>query len=129
MRTKILSLLVVCFLISVASSAQNNSQKNDPVGTWKFDAPYAPEGYTSGVIVVGKEEQKYTVAMSFTGYEYKFVGEKVKFEKDIVSFSIYLEGENISVTLKFENATKMTGKAVYSEGEVPLTLTKTPPGK
>jgi len=97
----------------------------DPIGTWKFEAPYAPEGYTSGTIVVGMAENKYNSTMVFTGSDYKLTGEKVKFEKDTVSFTIYIEGEDINVTLKMENGTKMAGKAVYSEGEVPLTMTKT----
>ena len=37
-------------------------------------------------------------------------------------FSIYLEGQDIKVMLKMENESNMSGKAVYSEGEVPLTL-------
>ena len=35
-----------------------------------------------------------------------------------------MEGQDIKVLLKVENDMKMTGKAVYSEGEVPLTLNK-----
>jgi hypothetical protein len=35
-----------------------------------------------------------------------------------------VEGNTVAVTLKSEDQTKMSGKAVYSEGEVPLTLTK-----
>ncbi|MDO9339072.1 MAG: hypothetical protein Q7T72_00930, partial [Bacteroidales bacterium] len=99
-------------------------KKTNPVGTWKFEAPYAPEGYTSGTIAVGLEEQKYSTTMVFTGSEYKLTGEKVKVANDSVSFSIYLEGQDIKVMLKIENETKMSGKAVYTEGEVPLSLTK-----
>jgi hypothetical protein len=94
------------------------------VGSWKFDAPYAPEGYTTGTIVVGFAEQKFTTTMSFTGTEYKIPGENVKTPGDSVLFSVYLEGQDIKVMLKLESGTKMSGKAVYSEGEVPLTLTK-----
>jgi hypothetical protein len=39
-------------------------------------------------------------------------------------FSIYVQGEIVNVNLKLEDALKMSGKAVYSEGSVPLTLTK-----
>ena len=62
--------------------------------------------------------------MSFTGSEYKLPGENVKTVNDSVLFNIYLEGQDIKVMLKLESESKMTGKAVYSEGEVPLTLTK-----
>jgi len=124
MISKILTLLVISFLSVVAVSGQNSAKKTNPVGTWKFEAPYAPEGYTSGTIAVGLEEQKYSTTMVFTGSEYKLTGEKVKVAIDSVSFSIYLEGQDIKVMLKIENEAKMSGKAVYTEGEVPLSLTK-----
>lgn len=104
--------------------AQNNQVKNNPVGTWKFEAPYAPEGYTSGTIVVGLTEKKPTANMSFTGSDNKLPGDNVKFMNDSVFFSIYLQGQDVKVFLKMENESTMSGKAVYTEGEVPLTLTK-----
>jgi len=61
---------------------------------------------------------------SFTGSEFKLPGENVKAVNDSLLFSVYLEGQDIKVMLKIENVTTMTGKAVYSAGEVPLTLTK-----
>ena len=123
MKIKILTFLMVSFFTMITVSGQNNS-KNNPVGTWNFEAPYAPEGYTTGTIVVGLAEQKHTANLSFTGSEYKLPGENVKAANDSVLFSIYLEGQDIKVMLKIENETTMSGKAVYSEGEVPLTLTK-----
>jgi hypothetical protein len=122
---KRLAILVLFMIIGVTTiSAQNTKSKIDPEGTWKFEAPYAPEGYTSGTIVVGKADQKSTATMSFTGSEYKLSGEKVTVVNDTLKFSVTLEGQDIKVSLKIENGTKMSGKAVYSEGEVPLTLTK-----
>jgi hypothetical protein len=123
MKNRILVLMLISFLSVIAVSGQN-AKKIDPVGTWKFEAPYAPEGYNAGTIVVGLTEQKHTATMSFAGSEYKLPGEKVQSVNDSVLFSIYLEGQDIKVMLKVENETKMTGKAVYSEGEVPLTLNK-----
>jgi hypothetical protein len=122
---KSVAILFLFTIIGITSvSAQNTKSKIDPQGTWKFDAPYAPEGYTSGTIVVGKAEQKHTATMAFTGSDYKLTGEKVLVDNDTLTFLVYLEGQDIKVSLKIENATKMSGKAVYSEGEVPLTLTK-----
>jgi hypothetical protein len=122
---KRVTVLVMFMIIGIVTiSAQNTKSKINVEGTWKFEAPYAPEGYTSGTIVVGKADQKPTTTMSFTGSDYKMSGEKVVVENDTVKFSVYLEGQDIKVSLKIENATKMTGKAVYSEGEVPLTLTR-----
>jgi len=118
-------LLVFLFAIITVSAGQT-TKKVDPVGSWKFDAPYAPEGYTTGTIVIGMAENKHTATMSFAGSEYKLNGENVKVENDTVSFSIFLEGQDIKVSLKGDADAKLVGKAVYSEGEVPLTLTKNP---
>lgn len=121
-RVTILMLFMIIGITSI--SAQNAKPRINPSGTWKFEAPYAPEGYTSGQIVLGKEEKKDIATMSFTGIEEKLTGEQVKIGNDTITFSIYIQGEDIKVTLKPENENKMSGLAVYSEGEVPLTLTK-----
>jgi hypothetical protein len=123
MKKGIVILMFIVFSLSVLI-AQNNQSKINPVGTWKFAAPYAPEGYTSGVIVVGFAEQKHTATMSFTGSEDKLPGENVKAVNDSVLFSIFIEGQDVKVMLKVESDTNMTGKAVYSEGEVPLALSR-----
>jgi hypothetical protein len=123
MKNRILTLIVLLFLSAIAVSAQNLNKIN-PIGTWKFSAPYAPEGYASGKIVVGFADQKHTTTMSFTGSEYLLQGEDVKAVNDSILFSIFLEGQDIKVMLKIENDTNMTGKAVYSEGEVPISLSR-----
>jgi len=98
--------------------------KLNPVGQWSYSAPYAPEGYQSGTIEIGFADGKYAASFSVTGSDYKMPAEKAKFEKDIVTFIVMIEANQIDITLKMESETKMTGKAVYSEGEVPMTLTK-----
>ena len=126
MKFKILTFLVLSFISVIVVSGQNGSKKITPVGTWKFEAPYAPEGFTSGTIVVGLTEQKYSTTISFAGSESKIFGEKVTAVSDSILFSVFLQGQDIKVKLKLEDVLKMTGKAVYPEGEIPLTLTKDP---
>ena len=123
MKKVILIILFIVFSLPFLT-AQNSQEKKNPVGTWKFEAPYAREGYTSGTIIVGQTDQIYTTSMSFTGNENKLTGDKVKFEKDTLLFSVYIEGEDVKVLIKIENEAKISGKAIYSEGEVLLTLTK-----
>ena len=123
MKNRIFTLIAISFLSVIGVSGQI-ANKNHSAGTWKFDAPYAPEGYSSGTIVIGFTEKKDTATMSFGTGEYKLGGENVKVVNDSVLFSIFLEGQDIKVMLKVNNDTLMSGKAVYSEGEVPLTLTK-----
>jgi hypothetical protein len=124
MKTKTFTLLAILLFMVIAVNGQNNNKKTSPVGSWKFDAPYAPEGYTSGIITVGFENQKNTTSMSFEGSDYKIPGENVKSSSDSLIFSVYIENQDVKVILKIESEAKMSGKAVYSEGEVPLTLTK-----
>jgi hypothetical protein len=124
MKSRIFTTLLILFISLVAVNAQSAGKKN-PMGTWKFSAPYAPEGYSSGVIVFGKADQKNTATMSFgSTSDYKMNGDNLKIKNDSICYSIFLEGQDIKVQLKIESDTNMTGKAVYSEGEVPLTLSK-----
>jgi len=124
MKMKIFTSFLILFIFFVNVSGQAGTAKTDPAGKWKFEAPYAPEGYTSGIIEVGFADKKYTSNIMFTGSEYKLTAEKTKFENDSLAFVIYIEYENITIGLKMEDMNKMTGKAVYSEGEIPLTLTR-----
>jgi hypothetical protein len=124
MKSRFLTTLVILFISVIAVSAQTTGKKN-PMGTWKFSAPYAPEGYNSGVIVFGNADQKNTATMSFgSTNDYKMNGDNLKIKNDSISYSVFLEGQDIKVQLKVISDTNMTGKAVYSEGEVPLSLSK-----
>jgi len=126
---KIITLFVILLLSASAISAQSSRDKKAVTGKWKFDAPYAPEGYTSGTIELTFAENKYSTSLSFTGSDYKIPGEKTKVENDSVTFVVYVESEQVEIFLKLENESKMAGKAVYSQGEIPLTLTKEVPKK
>ncbi|HLP74625.1 MAG TPA: hypothetical protein VK155_17095 [Bacteroidales bacterium] len=126
MKNTVISILAIFFLSVITAGAQNKVKFN-PVGKWQFEAPTAPEGYTGGVIVVGMAEKKPTATMSFTGSEYNIPGERVKVSGDSLNFQVYLEGDVITVLMKAEANDKMSGKATYSEGEVPLTATRQDP--
>lgn len=124
MKSKFFKLLVILLLSFIVVKGQDNKKVINPQGTWKFEAPYAPEGYTSGLIVVGMKDKKNTMTMSFTGSEYTIPGENVTAKNDSLKFSVFVEGQDVKVFLKNDNDTIMSGKAVYSEGEIPLTLRK-----
>lgn len=121
---KIAPFMLLLILCVFAASAQNTKVKNNPVGKWKFEAPSAPEGFTTGLIEVGFAENKYSTSIAFTGSEYKIPGEKVKFANDTVNFSVFIEGGDILIKLKLDSSTKMTGTATTPEGDILLTLTR-----
>ena len=126
---KTIILLLFIFLAFVKVTAQSPGPKLDPVGKWEFEAPYAPEGYTDGTVEIALAEAKYSLSMLFSGSDYKFSGEQVKFEEGTLKFLIWVEGNGVDITLKFESESKMNGKAAYSEGEIPLTLVRVPEKK
>ena len=121
---KIIPIILILFFNLSLALAQTVKESISPIGKWKFEAPTAPVGYNSGSISISFAENKYSTIVSLTGSEYAIPGDKTKFENDSVSFIVLLEGNVVSISLKAETDTKMTGKAVYSEGEIPLTLTK-----
>jgi hypothetical protein len=117
----IAAFLIICIS---AVSAQSSDAKKDPVGKWKFDAPYAPEGYTTGTVEIGFAENKYSSNITFTNIGYSFSGEKVTVRNDSLFFMIWVDGTDVNFAIKIEETAKMTGNAIYVEGTVPFTLTK-----
>lgn len=124
MKNRSLFALVILMVSLLSVNAQTNQKKLNPAGDWKFEAPYAPEGFTTGLINIGVADNKQTASISFNGSEYKIQGENVKIAGDTISFKVYVEGQDVSINLKMENDAKMSGKATYTDGEIPLTLSK-----
>ncbi|HEX2968616.1 MAG TPA: hypothetical protein VHO46_05885 [Bacteroidales bacterium] len=121
--------ILVLFIIAVFTTSAQGNKKLNPVGTWKFEAPYAPEGFTTGTIIVAMQEKTPTTSISFTGNEYKIPGEKVKIEGDSLKFDVYVEGAVVGISLKMESDTLMKGNAMSPDGEIPLTLKRDPEKK
>jgi hypothetical protein len=121
-RTLIMLLMAVAVLSSV--NAQKSKVTYEPKGKWLFEAPYAPEGYTAGAIEVGSAEKKLVATVSFTGNDTKIPLENVKFENDTLSCELAVEGATVTITLKFDEADKMSGKAVTPDGELPLAMVR-----
>ena len=121
---RLLLLISLIILIITASKAQDKAGKKNPAGKWLFEAPYAPEGYKAGTIEIVYSENKYKASMVFSTLEKTFPGDNIKFSNDTLSFNVFIEKENVAVTLALTDEIKMVGKAVYTEGIVPLTLTR-----
>ncbi len=125
MKTRYISFFTVCLFLFIHVSGQDKAgNKHNPAGSWKFDAPAAPPGYNSGTIAVSLAEKKYSLTVLPDGSSYKITGEEVKVENELLTCSVYVEGEYVRVSLKAEDKNKMTGTAGYSGGSIPLTLTR-----
>lgn len=121
---RVFFMLVMVIAVATAVNGQDKKSKvtNEPKGKWLFEAPYAPEGFTAGTIDIGTAEKKLTAIIAFTGNENQIPLENVKFANDTLSCGINVEGAYIEISLKFDEADKMSGKAVTPDGELPLTL-------
>ena len=120
-------IILLVFILSISSllvfsQRMTGSRKTDPSGVWEFDAQYAPEGFTSGKVVVKNREDSCVVTMTFTGNDYPFEGERVKYWNDSLIFYMDIQGEYVKINLKVEDQATITGTAVYSEGVVPLSF-------
>jgi hypothetical protein len=125
MKKIILFSLLILFCLPVITSAQDNKSTKDPVGKWIYEGPAAPEGYTSGKLEFSVADKKYNAIWTFIGNEEnKYSSENIKFRNDSLVFNVNVDGEDVAVALKIEENSKMTGKAIYSGGEVPMTLTR-----
>ena len=109
-------------LVASFTSAVSAQKKVDPTGTWTYEATQAPYEYSSGDIVVTKDGKDYTVEIVLGEY-YKVKGEKVVYDKNELSFVIYIESETVEIKVTVEKET-MTGNASYSEGTIPITAKK-----
>jgi len=119
MMVLILSLPLMFPLISIAGEPEP-----DPVGNWKVVSQYAPEGFQYSKVKISKEEEKYLLDMDFEEIGYKIKGERVSFVDGIFRFYLYIEGEDVLITMKFNGDDKMVGAASTSMGEMPLEATR-----
>ena len=78
-------ILTLLFLLIVSFSIESGAKKFDPTGTWKFSAPTAPEGYTAGEFIIGKEGKNYSVVFVLDEY-YQVTASEVVYEKNRLEF-------------------------------------------
>jgi hypothetical protein len=116
-RIAMMLMLVTAFTANVAAQ-----KKVDPTGTWTYEATMAPYEYSSGDIVVEKDGKDYTVQIVLGEY-YKVKGEKVVYEKNELSFIVYIEGESIDIKMTM-GKDEAKGTASYSDGDIPVTAKK-----
>jgi len=107
------------FLFTVMANMQMAEAAGSKiVGTWDYSAPNAPYEYSKGQIIISETDDKLEGKVSIDGYDMKL--NNIKFEKDLLSFSLYVEGEYVSVKLTFKKD-KFTGSANTPEGTLEVT--------
>lgn len=114
--------LMMVMLVAAVTTSVSAQKKVDPTGTWAYKASEAPYEYSAGDIVITKEGKEYKVEIVLGEY-YKVKGSNVKYEKNEISFTVYIESESVHVkgTVDKEN---IKGSASYTDGTIPITATK-----
>jgi len=86
-------------------------------GDWTFDAPDAPEGSTFGVASLKAD----TVTMIFEG-AMRFPSDWVKASGDSIIYETSFEKDKVRFSLKIIDDQNLGGKAVWENGETPITF-------
>ncbi len=122
MNYKIVSRGVFALLLVVLVSSFTFDapvKKFSPVGNWEYSVPGVEPGYETGTMIVTQEGKEYKVSMELNEY-FKVDAEKVVYKKNDLSFSVWVETEEILVSGTFDGD-KFTAKLSYSEGKFDLT--------
>ena len=106
------------FLAMIVGSVFAGTTSKELVGTWNYEAPYAPYEYSKGKLIFTENGEKVEGKIKIG--EYAIDMRNVKIEGEEVSFGAYVEGEYVSIKFKIEK-TKFTGTASYSEGSIEVT--------
>lgn len=122
-NTVLRGVVSVIVLIMVSSfTIDAPVRKYSPVGSWDYSVPGVGEGYESGTMLISEDGKEYKVTLQLNEYS-KVVAEKVVYKKKEMSFTIYVETEEILVAGTFDGD-KFTAKLSYSEGEFDLSAVR-----
>ncbi len=97
-------------------------RKYSPLGSWDYSVPGVGEGYESGTMFITEDSKEYKVTLQLNEYS-KVVAEKIVYKKKEMSFTIYVETEEILVAGTFDGD-KFSAKLSYSEGEFDLSAVR-----
>lgn len=104
----------VAFLLFIAIAmtgfAQVGKVKTDIVGKWKFQASGVPYEYSAGTITVSLKEKAYFAKVTFWESDYELNLEKITYENNILKASSYIDGSDVTVSMKVKDAKTMEGK-------------------
>ena len=120
MKRKIFQLILLVPIFLFASLTSNAQVKQAPAGSWSFESPDAPEGYTYGILDLKKD----SAFMTFTNGTSRYPSSWIKVRNDSIIYQTDINGTIVLCSLKIIDKQKITGKAVWSDGETSMNLTK-----
>jgi len=121
MNSKTISRSLVALLLVVLVSSftyDAPAKKFSPAGTWEYTIEGVPEGYEAGSMIVVEKGKTVGVTMQLNEY-YKTEGESVVYKKKDLSFVIWVESEQVSISGKFDGDS-FSGMVSLSQGDFEL---------
>ena len=117
--------MIARLLVVRASSftVEPTAKKFSPVGTWEYSVPGVQPGYEKGSMVIAEDGKEYKVSMALNEY-YKVDAEKVVYKKKAISFSFWVESEEVLVSGTFDGD-EFKGSLSYFEGDFDITAKRT----
>ncbi len=113
-------LLAVLAISSVQAFAP--VEKKDFLGEWKFESPYAPEGYQTGIFFMEEKEGELAGEIRFAdGYKVKM--ENMKFADGVLKFTIQVDYNPVDLKATIEDNV-LKGSAATPEGDLPFEAKK-----
>ena len=109
---------LIFLLIMTFSFTTVSGKGQDVVGTWDYSAPNAPYEYSKGQLIISRVEDELKGIVNIDGYEIKL--DSLKFEGNILSFTLFVEGDFVAVKLTIQDDS-FEGKASTSQGLLDVT--------
>ena len=114
----------VILLIMVSSfTIDAPAKKYSPLGSWDYSVPGVGEGYESGTMFISEDGKEYKVTLQLNEYS-RVVAEKVVYKKKEISYTIFVETEEIQVAGSFDGD-EFKGSISFSEGDFTITAMRT----
>ena len=123
-NTVLRGVVSVIVLIMVSSfTIDAPVRKYSPVGNWDYSVPGVEEGYESGTMSIAEDGKEYKITMQLNEY-FKVDAENVVYKKKDISFTIYVETEEIQVSGSFDED-EFKGSISYSDGDFTIAAMRT----
>lgn len=118
-----ISLSALMLVIMLTSFTIDSPVKRfSPVGVWEYSVPGVQPGYESGTMVIARDGKKYKVTLQLNEY-FKVEAEKVEYKRKSLSFTVWVETEEIQISGSFEE-NNYSATLSYFEGDFELTASR-----
>jgi len=130
---KLQFVIVAAFLLSATTVMSNIgfgegsievNTVDDLIGAWNYTVENVDYQYSTGVLLITKEEGKYNVQVQLSAGN--ITGEEIEVNDNNISFAVYIEGQKVSVSL-IADGDKIKGESSSSEGVYKIEGTKVMP--